>query len=193
MISRHVGVSNTTVRVWAIRHGIKLPDACEKIKDPTIEDLRAVYAYDPNTGILRLKVKRQQFAAGHICGTLVKGSFRLKLSGKFYAVHRVIWALVYGYWPINMIDHINGNPSDNRIENLREANCLENAWNSRKPSTNTSGYKGVSFCRKTNKWHSRIMANGVRYSLGLYLTPEAAYAKYCTAAHKLHREFARVD
>jgi len=90
------------------------------------------------------------------------------IADKQLSAHRVAWALEYGEWPNGDIDHINGNRSDNRIENLRVVCKAENNRNMRKPKTNTSGVVGVSFDKKSKKWHSYIHVNNKRKTLGYF-------------------------
>lgn len=87
------------------------------------------------------------------------------------------------------VDHINGNPLHNTRENLRIASPGQNRRNSTRPSSNTSGFKGVDFVKKKGAWRARVMVNGKRKDLGVYSTPEAAYQAYCKAAKELHGEF----
>lgn len=89
-------------------------------------------------------------------------------------------------------DHKNGTTLDNRRHNLRPATTTENQQNSRKPVTNTSGYKGVSFHKASGKWVAQIMVDGKKKHLGLFATPQLAYAAYCAAALRHHGRFARL-
>lgn len=120
------------------------------------------------------------------CRGYKKGSFFNK---KLFA-HRVLWAMHKGKWPASNIDHINGDPSDNRIENLREATQSQNLANSRMSTTNTSGYKGVSWHEPTQKWMARIKKNGEKYYLGLFSCPEDAYQAFCTATKEMNGQYA---
>lgn len=88
--------------------------------------------------------------------------------GKTYRAHRVIWALTFGDWPNGQIDHINGNRSDNRIENLRVVSNAENQRNSKIRSTNTSGAAGVSWNKQRAKWQARITVDCKRMHLGYF-------------------------
>lgn len=89
-----------------------------------------------------------------------------------------------------VIDHKDGNPANDRWENLRLATRAENSGNDRKRKTNTSGFKGVSRY-KNGKWMAQIMWQRQTYWLGLHDTPEQAHTAYCQAAAKLKGEFAR--
>jgi hypothetical protein len=99
--------------------------------------------------------------------------------------HRVI----IGAKPGEMVDHVNGNPLDNRRCNLRICTHAENMRNRKMAKHNRSGIKGAY--RHGQKWVSEIVANGVRYRLGTFDTPQAAGAAYAEAASRLHGEFAR--
>ena len=90
-----------------------------------------------------------------------------------------------GDWPTTDIDHINGDPADNRIVNLRMVSRGHNLQNQRKPHRDgKSGFLGVYL--KNGKWQSRIMVGGVSHDLGRFSTPEDASAAYLQAKRKLH-------
>lgn len=89
------------------------------------------------------------------------------------------------------VDHCNGNGLDNRRANLRVATTAQNAQNRRITERNTSGFKGVHWDKRDRKWRARIVLDGERISLGLFTTPEAAHAAYCSASAKFHGEFGR--
>lgn len=88
------------------------------------------------------------------------------------------------------VDHINRNKLDNRRANLRKATHAQNICNSRFRSNNTSGYRGVYFCKQTKRWRAQIRANGRTRQLGRFPTAEAAARAYDAAARKLHGKFA---
>lgn len=98
------------------------------------------------------------------------------LGGKVYRAHRVIWAVIYGKWPLGEIDHINGVPDDNRLENLRDVSHQENLQNQKLRSSNTSGHNGVAWCSTFNKWRCQLMVNGESYSFGYHDHKEDAIA-----------------
>lgn len=163
----------------------------------TQEELKDLLDYDPETGIFRWKVYRNQYAkVGDIAGNLRPDSYRqIKINGKFYLEHRLAWFYIYGEWPENQIDHINGMKTDNRIKNLREADRFDNTRNVKRRKDNSSGYKGVSL--SNGKWMARIWSiidnKRKRCYLGYFNSPEEAYAAYCKAAKELHGEFANCD
>lgn len=92
-----------------------------------------------------------------------------------------------------VIDHIDGNPSNNRKSNLRICTVSENGFNRGKPKNNTSGAKGVSWNKKSQKWCARIMSNGKDYIIGLFDTIKEASDAYDAKAIELHGEFARLN
>lgn len=96
------------------------------------------------------------------------GYIYVMIGGKNYKVHRLVWLYHYGYMPENNIDHINRNPSDNRIENLREVSHSCNMRNTGNRRNNTSGVKGVSWCTRLSKWGVVIMVDRRSYTIGHY-------------------------
>lgn len=97
-----------------------------------------------------------------------------RLLGKMAKAHRVAWAVYHGNWPDGLIDHIDGDPTNNRIENLRVVHERDNARNRAIQHDNTSGCAGVSWHKKRKAWYARIGRGGRRVSLGYYPTKEAA-------------------
>lgn len=110
-----------------------------------------------------------------------------KLGHKMFYMHRFILGVEDGSVHV---DHIDGNPLNNTRTNLRTTDNAHNRYNSPKPSTNTSGYKGVSFSKVANKWHAYISFEKQRLHLGLFVTKEEAHEAYCAAAATYHGEFA---
>jgi hypothetical protein len=123
-----------------------------------------------------------------------KGYFNVGLSknkiGKTFKVHRLI-ALAFIENPENKkcVDHIDGNPQNNNISNLRFATTTENARNTKIKVDNTSGIKGVCFNKATNKWQAQIRFDGKRAHLGYFETIEEAAAARQIKANKHFGEF----
>jgi hypothetical protein len=112
---------------------------------------------------------------------------------KRYYVHRLIWIMHNGAIPGDMeIDHKDGNPLNNHIENLRIANKSQNGCNRGKNKNNKSGFKGVMFYKAYNKWTAQIKINRKGKSLGYFDTPEEASIAYQNAAKLYHGEFSKV-
>jgi hypothetical protein len=125
---------------------------------------------------------------GKKVGCIKNGYFGLKINTKDYRVHRVIYLMHHGTMP-KMIDHKDGNPLNNKIENLRECTNSQNNYNSKIPKTNTSGMKGVR--KKRNHWIVEFWINGKPTWFGSYKEKELAEL-VCIEARKLHhKEFAR--
>tara|TARA_R110002167_G_scaffold343325_1_gene552328 strand:- start:96 stop:581 length:486 start_codon:yes stop_codon:yes gene_type:complete len=97
-----------------------------------------------------------------------KGYRRITVKSNRYYAHRLIWLYVNGDFPDNDIDHINGRPLDNRIENLRDATGEENNKNAKKRCDNTSGHVGVHWCKAVEKWMAKIAVDGERKYLGVF-------------------------
>lgn len=95
--------------------------------------------------------------------------------------------------PPTVIDHINGKPWDNRKSNLRAVTQHQNTLNSAKPKSNTTGYKGVCFDRRRNKYMAHIHPNGETKFLGYFDNPIEAAIAYDMAALKYYGEFARLN
>lgn len=114
-----------------------------------------------------------------------------RIFGRKYYAHRVVWALHYGGWPTEDIDHINGIKTDNMIENLRLASDSQNLANRGIPSNNTSGYKGVSFDKSRGKWEAYVTIEGKRLHLGRYANAIDAHHAYKLASARLFGQFAR--
>ena len=114
---------------------------------------------------------------------------KVEINYKIYCQHRVIFLMQHGYLP-KVVDHIDGNRYNNKIENLRATDQSKNALYARKKSHNTSGVKGVHFHRICNKWWARISIDGKRKSLGLFDDLELAELVMMEAREKHHGEFA---
>lgn len=178
-----------------------------------VEILRSCVDYDPDTGamtfkaipaeILQPRVRssvtrarlRNTICAGKPAFASPSGNGYLKglFLGKRYYAHRVAWAITYGAWP-KIIDHINGNRSDNRIVNLRSVDSVDNSRNSSRPITNSSGVVGVRWSKPCGKWSARIMVNKSEKHLGVFEKFEDAVAarKRAEQAFGYHQNHGRV-
>lgn len=155
-----------------------------------MENIKDFLSYDPDTGVfVWIKSKSSKAKAGSIAGSMDRDKYILiSFNSKRYPAHRLAWYFVYNTWPTNMIDHINGNPSDNRISNLRDVSCAENLQNMRKPTKrNKTGYLGVSLFKRINKFQARICVNYKEIHLGYYDSADEAYKVYLDAKRRLHK------
>jgi len=152
-------------------------------------------SYEPITGEFRWRTTRKNGAqAGTIAGCLHRSGYMLISVARIkFPSHRLAWLFHTGEWPKDHIDHINGDKSDNRICNLREATSAQNGFNNPMQPYNTSGYKGVSWSAREKKYRAQITAYGKRNFLGLFDDPAVAAEAYKAAAAKLHGEFARTE
>lgn len=158
--------------------------------DLSFEQVDALLAYDPETGVLRWKVSRRGTAkAGGVAGCLDSGEgyLRVRVHGKRYQAHRLAWLLSTGSWPSQQLDHINGQKTDNRIANLRECSNAQNMQNQGKSSRNSSGVQGVSWDKRDKKWRSYICVNGTQIHIGLFETLEAAATARAEAKQQYHK------
>ena len=160
---------------------------------PSPDVLRQLLRYDPKTGLFLWKTRSKEFfnqpkggsgksiewnaakwntryvgrpalikrhGNGYLCGSIFN---RAALA------HRVAWAIFYGEWPQNSIDHINGNKTDNRIANLRNVPHAGNMRNTKLHKTSSTGVVGVHWAKHMNKWSAEITYDGTKRHLGLFL------------------------
>lgn len=160
--------------------------------DLTLDVLVSYLSYDLRTGVFRWMVKRPKgVKPNDIAGRKLKnGSVSIQLLHRQYQAHRLAWLYHYGKWPTEFLDHINGNPADNRICNLREATNSQNQANRKRLTTNTSGFRGVTWNQKCQRWQASIKKDGKNIYLGLYEDAEKAGSAYKAAAAELFGEFA---
>ena len=130
---------------------------------------------------------------GTKAGTMDKnGYLKALINRKSYRLHRIIFMMHHGYLP-EFLDHIDGNPANNRIENLRPATSSQNNLNRGKHKRNTSGYKGVTWVATCGKYSSRIAIDQKRFFLGYFDDPKEAHEAYCEAAKQHQPEYVRTQ
>jgi HNH endonuclease/AP2 domain len=155
-------------------------------------ELKHYLNYDPETGVFTWRITASNRAkAGNTAGCVKSLTYRhIMVGGKVYYAHRLAWLYIHGTLPECEIDHINMKHDDNRIINLRLATRTENQCNTRRASNNTSGFKGVSWDRRNEKWLAQIKINGRQIYLGLFANAELAHVAYSNASKHLHGDFA---
>jgi hypothetical protein len=127
---------------------------------------------------------------GDKAGSLKKnGRVVVSISNHVYFLHRIIFFYHHGYFP-QMIDHINRDPLDNRIENLRECTWAENNRNRAKIKTRTSQFKGVSWSSRLHRWEVGIKVNGKSIRIGHSKNEHEAAEMYNNSAKYYFGEFA---
>lgn len=156
----------------------------------TQERLKEVLNYDTETGFFTwVKPTNKRIRVGQVAGCVRSdGYVTLRIDGAMYFAHRLAWLYAHGEWPSMDIDHENGNPSDNRMSNLRLATDFENMQNLHRPMSHnkTSRILGVSFNTKRQKWVAQIRVNGVTKFIGRFDTVEEAKVAYGKAKSELH-------
>ena len=158
----------------------------------TYEDAHRFFQYEPASGLLTWRVSKGTTKAGSVAGHLNNGGYlHVQVEDKKYKVHRIIWLLMTGTFPEAEVDHVSGVRNDNRWSNLRAASHAENGRNVKKPTHNTSGFKGVYWDERTRKWRAKIKLHGTPYYLGYFSTPEDAAEARNGAAALLFGEWER--
>lgn len=149
---------------------------------PTI--IRLVLDYNPGTGLFRhrhipewafqtpgaAKARNTRFAGQPASYVGRNGYFYISVRQHRLLAHRLAWVCFYGVWPRGDLDHINGNPTDNRIANLRDVSRSENLRNQKRRADNTSGATGVYFDKRRNGWYAKAANRGT----GCFATKEEA-------------------
>lgn len=164
---------------------------------PTQAILREWLDYNPETGVFTWKKNpvRGRPRTGMVAGTTSRRYVLIGLSGfGQMGAHRLAWIYMHGLTIGGAeIDHIDGNPSNNAIGNLRLATSRQQKHNKRVQSNNRCGLKGAYYhaCRKGKKWRSQIKVGDVLHFLGYFHTAEEAHAAYREAAIEHFGEFAR--
>jgi hypothetical protein len=155
--------------------------------------LKELLSYDSEAGHFTwLQNRGFRAVAGARAGYKTKlGYIKMHVDLKLQYAHRLAWLYTTGHWPTHEIDHINGDPSDNRIANLREATRQQNTRNQRIGTRNKSGYKGASWNKRDGVWRAFISRNGKTRHLGTFETAEQAHSAYCRAAKELAPQFWR--
>jgi hypothetical protein len=182
---------------------------------PSPDLLRKLLRYDPDTGKLfwvrrtpdmfsdegqrstsRCARWNSRYAEKEAFTSIGSGGYRIgKIFKKHFLAHRVIWAMQNGHWPKDHIDHVSGDRTDNRIENIRDAGRRENNRNQKRRSDNTSGVTGVSFMKQTGKWTAYINSDAGFVYLGVYSEKAAAISARRKAEKRIgyHKNHGRVS
>jgi len=160
----------------------------------TQDRLKELLQYNPDTGVFTWKrrdvkwftdghframtnckkwnTKNAGEKAGFCCSTW--GYILISVLKKKYRAHHLVFLYQNGNLPKGQVDHINHDRSDNRWVNLREVTHRENSLNQTCRATNKSGFTGVSFNKKREKWYSSIMVSGKTINLGQFTSKDDA-------------------
>ena len=151
-----------------------------KQTDITQADIAECVKYDPATGKLTWLVAHQKVKIGDEAGHLRDdGYVDISIKGTLFLAHRVIWCLVYGYWPEHEVDHLNRIRDDNRIENLEHKTQSCNLRNGSVRRDSKTGIPGVHYSHKLDKYIVRITVGPKRiYVCTVNTLVEAARARH---------------
>ena len=157
----------------------------------TVSQVRSLFDYDPETGVMRYRVSRRRLRAGMAAGCLrPDGRVYIMVEKRNYARSRLAFLHFHGRWPECEIDHVNRNRSDDCIDNLREATRPENGANTRSQPSST-GVRGVHLRDNPNRpYEASITVRGAYRYLGSFATLRQAAATVDAAREKYHGEFA---
>ncbi len=151
--------------------------------EPTQEYLRERFTYDEEAGVLiwRTHLRTARYV-GTVAGRIGNRGYRqINLNKKAYQAHRLIWVYLNGEIPKGLeIDHIDGDKTNNRIDNLRLATRTQNRWNRKE--------KGYRF--KDNHWEVSVGHLGKYIYVGFFKTEEEAEKAYKDKCKELRGEFA---
>ena len=146
-------------------------------------------AFDYQEGNLIRKTGRVN-EIGQIAGCVHKGKgyIHVKIKAKAFKAHRLVFLYHHGYLP-ECVDHIDGDKTNNKIENLRAATKEENCRNQKIRSTNKSGYKGVKWVEHCKKWQVEVCKNYKQLRFGMYEDLELAGLVAIEATELIHGRF----
>jgi len=160
----------------------------------SLDVLNELFYCNAKTGKLYSKINRKP----HIkefdeLGTFSHGYLSCRVNYKHYLVHRIIWAMTFKEWP-QEIDHINGDESDNRIENLREVTRQENSKNKKIASNSWSKIYGVRWVKQRQKWIVQMKINSKTIHFGCFdnLLDAACCRKAAEIEYGYHKNHGRV-
>lgn len=156
----------------------------------TRDEIDRLFIVNPETGIILNRIDRTYNSKANTeAGCIGVGCKLMNVNGYLYLTHRLLWTYFYNEQPPKHIDHIDKNPLNNSIYNLRAATKSQNKYNTRKQKNNKSGYKGVCWAKANNKWKAQTKYDNKQIHLGYFDTPEEASAVYEQKAKELHGEF----
>lgn len=174
------------------------------MKEIDIDYLKSLLDYCPITGKFTWKERgRCEFScdrihrswnaryAGKQCGAITNNYLTIRIKNSLFYSHRLAWAMHYGEWPKEDIDHINMIKTDNRIENLRISNRSQNMANLKATKANTSGFIGVYWAKREQKWGAAITIDYKFVFLGHYDDPVSAAKAYNEACRAANGRFAK--
>ncbi|WP_162292052.1 HNH endonuclease signature motif containing protein [Stenotrophomonas maltophilia] len=159
---------------------------------PTADRVKHLLEYNPGSGaFIWVNPQSNRAKVGEIAGSIFGNGYRyIGIDGKSYKCSRLAWLVTHGEWPADKIDHADGNPTNDRISNLRPCSHAENMQNVRKGKTRAviaSRHVGVYWNQRAGRWSADIMTNRQRLRLGLFECEDDAAAAYAAAKARVHR------
>ena len=151
-------------------------------------------SYDADTGVITWTGNSRK--SGKIAGHVASNGYRFivvssKGKRKNVGAHRIAWFLHYGGWPLEYLDHIDGNPDNNSISNLRECTHAENMANIKKHAEGRHGFKGIYQNKGSKRFYAQIRHKEKKLYLGAFDTEKEASDAYMKAAEELRGQYAR--
>jgi HNH endonuclease len=153
---------------------------------PPISTLREYFHYNPDNGHLTWKVSKGGAQCGNVVNASAGGGHKqVVVNRQKCYLHRIAWVMYYGKGPGDLdVDHINGQPGDNRIKNLRLVTRSENQANRKLNNDNKSGVRSVTRNKNSKKWRAEIKFRGKQYARH-YEDKTHAIAACCLAEYRL--------
>lgn len=161
--------------------------------DLSIDRLKSVLSYDPETGIFiwiaKTSSRGNRIRIGNQAGVIgPTGYILIGIDKQRFGAHRLAVFYMTGAMPVNVVDHIDGCQSNNAYKNLRVITHRENIENRNRPNKNGStGFLGTHFCKQTGRFVASITVNRRRINLGRFDTPEQAHEIYLDAKRHFHK------
>jgi hypothetical protein len=156
--------------------------------------LKELLLFDDAAGRFVWRLSGRKHIAGEYAGCIKPHGYEMiGIDYARYYSHRLVWLYHHGEWPRSQIDHINGNRSDNRIINLREASHTENQRNRGRQKNNHSGTNGVHWASREQRWIAKIKVHQKTRQIGAFLEKNEAIAARKAAETKLFGQYARKE
>jgi hypothetical protein len=156
----------------------------------TPEHLRRILLYDPHTGLWKWKEggRIRDWFAGYRGGSGGK-YLSIRVGGSVHYAHRLAFLYMTGKWPEQEVDHIDGDPTNTRWNNLRQATHLQNMQNTKMRNDNRSGVRGVCYSMREGKWKVQVASRHVGY----FTDKEEAISAYEAKARDVFGEYRRLQ
>lgn len=155
-------------------------EICQKL-------LQESFCYEDGNLIWKQPTGRR-ISVGQVAGRNNNGYRMIGFMGKEYMAHRLVFMFHHGYLPPE-VDHIDGNRSNNKIDNLRAATHAENLRNQRLKSSNTSGLKNVGWAKREQRWRVRVTIDGKDKHIGYFKDRDLADLVAIEACDLHHKQF----